>query len=138
WRICPSRGASRSAVDVLELNEGHRDVLAHLAGRPHGPDARWYARRSGAPTTAASRPTAQVPQSSPRRGPPSTPGLEHVLATAHGRRRRSSLEDVMVDIRVSVADGSGADGLVLHLVRRFDWSSISVDETRREVVVSSD
>jgi hypothetical protein len=44
----------------------------------------------------------------------------------------------MVDIRVSVADGSGADGLVLHLVRRFDWSSISIDETRREVVVSSD
>ena len=44
----------------------------------------------------------------------------------------------MVDIRVSVAEATGADGLLRHLARRFDWSSISVDATRRVVVASSE
>jgi hypothetical protein len=44
----------------------------------------------------------------------------------------------MVDITVSAADGTGAAELLRHLAPRFDWSSISLDATRRVVVASSE
>jgi hypothetical protein len=50
----------------------------------------------------------------------------------------STREDLMVEIRVGVADATGAQGLVRRLARLFDLSSVSFDGTRNEVRVRSE
>jgi hypothetical protein len=67
--------------------------------------------------------------------------LEQYLADLKppGRRRRlEPREDLMVEIRVAVADAAGAHGLVRRLAGLFDRSSVSFDGTRNEVRVRSE
>jgi hypothetical protein len=50
----------------------------------------------------------------------------------------STLEDLMVEIRVAVADTAGAHGLLRRLATLFDRSSVSFDGLRNEVRVHSE
>jgi hypothetical protein len=50
----------------------------------------------------------------------------------------STLEDLMVEIRVAVADEAGAHGLLRGLTALFDRSSVSFDGLRNEVRVHSE
>jgi hypothetical protein len=50
----------------------------------------------------------------------------------------STLEDLMVEIRVAVADAVGAHGLLRRLTELFDRSSVSFDGLRNEVRVHSE
>jgi hypothetical protein len=54
------------------------------------------------------------------------------------RRGASSREDLMVEIRVAVADATGAHGLLRRLTELFDRSSVSFDRKRNEVRVRSE
>jgi hypothetical protein len=49
-----------------------------------------------------------------------------------------SREDLMVEIRVAVDDGTGVPGLMRRLAWLFDRSSISFDRSRNEVRVESE
>jgi hypothetical protein len=66
--------------------------------------------------------------------------LEQYLAdlNSSGRRRSFEREDLMVEIRVSVADATVARGLVQRLARLFDRSSVSFDGALSEVRVRSE
>ena len=50
----------------------------------------------------------------------------------------STREDLMVEIRVAVADATGAYGLARRLAGLFDGPSLSFDGTRNEVRVRSE
>jgi hypothetical protein len=50
----------------------------------------------------------------------------------------STLEDLMVEIRVAVTDAAGAHGLLRRLATLFDRASVSFDGTRNEVHVRSE
>jgi hypothetical protein len=50
----------------------------------------------------------------------------------------STLEDLMVEIRIAVADAPGAHGLLRRLAALFDRSSVSFDGMRNEVRVRSE
>ena len=50
----------------------------------------------------------------------------------------STLEDLMVEIRVAVADEAGAHGLLRRLTALFDRSSVSFDGRCNEVRVHSE
>ena len=71
---------------------------------------------------------------------PQQSGLEQYLADhrAPVGDEASTLEDLMVEIRVAVADAAGAHGLLRRLTGLFDRSSVSFDGTRNEVRVRSE
>jgi hypothetical protein len=50
----------------------------------------------------------------------------------------STVEDLMVEIRVDGADAAGAHGLLRRLTGLFDGSSVSFDGAQREVRVRSE
>jgi hypothetical protein len=83
---------------------------------------------------------ASPQQSAPRKVHPQQSGLEHYLAglNASVGDETSTLEDLMVEIRVAVADADGAHGLLRRLAGLFGRSSVSFDVMRNEVRVHSE